>query len=74
VLEGDITACFDEIDHSALMARLRRRIGDRRVLALVKAFCKAGILDSTSSRTTSITHDREQLQLVAAVDRTRDTA
>jgi RNA-directed DNA polymerase len=44
VLEGDITACFDEIDHSALMARLRRRIGDRRVLALVKAFCKAGIL------------------------------
>ena len=44
VLEGDITACFDEIDHSALMVRLRRRIGDRRVLALVKAFCKAGIL------------------------------
>jgi RNA-directed DNA polymerase len=26
------------------MVRLRRRIGDRRVLALVKAFCKAGIL------------------------------
>jgi RNA-directed DNA polymerase len=44
VLEGDITACFDEIDHNALMVRLRRRIGDRRVLALVKAFCKAGIL------------------------------
>jgi RNA-directed DNA polymerase len=44
VLEGDITACFDEIDHSALMVRLRRRIGDRRVLGLVKAFCKAGIL------------------------------
>jgi RNA-directed DNA polymerase len=26
------------------MDRLRRRIGDRRVLALVKAFLKAGIL------------------------------
>src|SRR5512132_2689718 len=26
------------------MVRLRRRIGDMRVLALVKAFCKAGIL------------------------------
>lgn len=44
VVEGDITACFDEIDHSALMGRVRRRIGDSRVLALVKAFLKAGIL------------------------------
>jgi RNA-directed DNA polymerase len=44
VLEGDITACFDEIDHTALMARVRDRIADRRVLGLVKAFLKAGIL------------------------------
>ena len=44
VLEGDITACFDEIDHSALLDRVRRRIGDKRVLGLVKAFLKAGIL------------------------------
>src|SRR5215210_9559082 len=38
VLEGDITACFDEIDHAALMGRVGDRIGDRRVLGLVKAF------------------------------------
>ena len=44
VLEADITACFDEIAHPALMDRLRRRVGDKRVLALVKAFLKAGIL------------------------------
>jgi RNA-directed DNA polymerase len=44
VVEGDITACFDEISHPALLARVRRRIGDKRVLALVKAFLKAGIL------------------------------
>ncbi|GAB3287188.1 group II intron reverse transcriptase/maturase [Kineosporia babensis] len=44
VLEGDITACFDEIDHTALMARVRDRVGDKRVLGLVKAFLKAGIL------------------------------
>jgi RNA-directed DNA polymerase len=44
IVEGDITACFDEIAHPALMDRLRRRIGDKRVLALVKAFLKAGIL------------------------------
>jgi len=44
VLEGDIEACFDMIDHPALMGRLRRRVGDKRVLGLVKAFLKAGIL------------------------------
>jgi RNA-directed DNA polymerase len=44
IVEGDITACFDEISHPALMARVRARIGDNRVLGLVKAFLKAGIL------------------------------
>lgn len=44
VLEGDITACFDEIDHTALMGRVKDRIGDKRVLSLVKAFLKAGVL------------------------------
>lgn len=44
VLEGDIEACFDMIDHPALMDRVRRRVGDKRVLTLVKAFLKAGIL------------------------------
>ena len=43
-LEGDIKSCFDEISHTALMDRVRRRIGDKRVLALVKAFLKAGVL------------------------------
>jgi RNA-directed DNA polymerase len=45
IVEGDIKACFDEISHSALMDRVRDRIGDKRVLALIKAFLKAGILD-----------------------------
>ena len=44
VLEGDIEACFDKIDHTALMDRVRRRVGDKRVLAVVKAFLHAGIL------------------------------
>ncbi len=34
VVEGDITACFDEISHPALMDRVRDRIADRRVLGL----------------------------------------
>ena len=44
VLEGDIEACFDEISHPALMARLRARIGDRRVVGLIKAFLRCGVL------------------------------
>ena len=53
VFEADIKACFDEIDHSALMDRVRRRIGDKRVLGLVKAFLKSGILgeDGVDRRT-----------------------
>ncbi|WP_433599245.1 group II intron reverse transcriptase/maturase [Nocardia sp. CA-135953] len=44
VLDADIEACFDRIDHVALMERVRLRVKDKRVLALVKAFLKAGIL------------------------------
>ncbi|AUH40498.1 group II intron reverse transcriptase/maturase [Streptomyces sp. CMB-StM0423] len=51
VVEGDIKACFDEISHSALMDRVRMRVGDKRVLALVKAFLKSGILSEDGSLT-----------------------
>ncbi|WP_071344469.1 reverse transcriptase domain-containing protein [Nocardia seriolae] len=44
VLEADIEACFDRIDHTALLERLRRRVGDKRVVALVRSFLKAGVL------------------------------
>ena len=44
VLDADIEACFDRIDHTALLERVRGRVKDKRVLALVRAFLKAGIL------------------------------
>jgi retron-type reverse transcriptase len=44
VLDADIEACFDSISHDALMRRVRDRVKDKRVLALVKAFLKAGVL------------------------------
>jgi RNA-directed DNA polymerase len=50
VLEADIRACFDEIGHVPLMGRLRARIKDKRVLALVKAFLKAGIMTADGDR------------------------
>jgi len=44
VFEADIEACFDRIDHTALMDRVRQRVKDKRVLGLVKAFLEAGVL------------------------------
>jgi len=50
VLEADIAACFDEIGHTPLLERLRRRVKDKRVVALVRAFLKAGILTELGDR------------------------
>ena len=55
VFEADIKACFDEIDHTALVGRVRRRIGDKRILALVKAFLRAGILSEEGVSRETIT-------------------
>jgi RNA-directed DNA polymerase len=55
VLEGDITACFDEISHVGLGDRLRARVADKRVLGLVKAFLKAGILSEDGIERDTIT-------------------
>src|SRR3954464_10529595 len=44
VLDADIEACFDRISHTALLDRVRARVKDKRVVALVKAFLKAGLL------------------------------
>jgi RNA-directed DNA polymerase len=55
VFEADIKACFDEIDHAALMDRVRLRVGDRRVLRLIRAFLRAGILTEEGQDRTTIT-------------------
>jgi RNA-directed DNA polymerase len=44
VLDADVEAAFDNLSHSFVMERVRRRVKDKRVLALVKAFLKAGVL------------------------------
>jgi RNA-directed DNA polymerase len=43
------------IDHTALMQLIRRRIADKRVLGLVKAFLKAGVMSTTGDREESLT-------------------
>jgi group II intron reverse transcriptase/maturase len=48
VVEGDIEGCFDNIGHTPVLERMRARVGDKRVMDLVKAFLKAGILTEDS--------------------------
>ena len=55
VLDADIEACFDSIDHVALMDRVRHRVKDKRVLGLVKAFLKAGVLTEVGDREDTLT-------------------
>jgi RNA-directed DNA polymerase len=55
VVEGDITACFDNVDHSVLMGLVAERITDRKVLRLVRAFVRAGIVEQHGGFAASLT-------------------
>jgi RNA-directed DNA polymerase len=45
VVDADLKSYFDTIPHDRLLERIREKVADGRVLHLVEAFLKAGILD-----------------------------
>jgi RNA-directed DNA polymerase len=55
VVEGDITACFDNVDHQVLMGLVAERITDRKVLRLVRGFLRAGIVAQHGGFAASLT-------------------
>ena len=55
VLDADIEAAFDNLSHSFAMDRVRMRVKDKRVLALVKAFLKAGVLTELGEHRETLT-------------------
>jgi RNA-directed DNA polymerase len=45
VVDLDLEKFFDRVNHDKLMAQLARRIGDKRMLKLIRAFLRAGVLE-----------------------------
>jgi len=50
VAETDVADCFGAIPHSGLMSAVEERISDRRLLALLRAFLRAGVMEQGSVR------------------------
>ena len=46
VVDVDIEAFFDNVNHDVLMARLAKRIEDKRLLLLIRRFLQAGMMDN----------------------------
>jgi RNA-directed DNA polymerase len=55
VIEGDIKACFDNVDHQILMGLVAQRVSDRKVLRLVRAFLRAGVVEQHGGFAASLT-------------------
>lgn len=44
VVDLDLASFFDEVNHDLVMARLRRRVKDVRMLKLIRAFLRSGVM------------------------------
>lgn len=50
VVETDIASCYEEIPHDRLMAAIEERISDRKLLKLLRAMLRAGVMEQGAVR------------------------
>ena len=46
VVDLDLEKFFDRVSHDKLMAKLAERINDKRMLKLIRAFLRAGVMEN----------------------------
>jgi RNA-directed DNA polymerase len=51
VIDADVEDCFGSIHHGLLMEQVRRRVTDKRVLALIRQFLGAGVMSELGTVT-----------------------
>ncbi len=54
LIEGDIRACFDELDHRTLVSLLHKKIDDQRFLNLIWKLLNAGYMDLHGTKRDSL--------------------
>jgi len=52
VVDIDLESFFDEVNHDLLMGRIRRRVRDKRMLKLIRAFLRSGVMEGGLTQTT----------------------
>ena len=67
-VDVDLERFFDRVKHDALMARVARRIGDRRILRLIRRYLDAGVMVGGVTLATDGGHPARVAAIAAAVE------
>jgi hypothetical protein len=50
VIDLDLEKFFDRVNHDKLMGQIAKRVEDKRLLKLIRAFLNAGVMENWSAR------------------------
>ena len=68
VVDMDLEKFFDRVNHDVLMARVGRKVGDKRVLGLIGRYLRAGLMAGGGRGTADARHAARRAAVAAAVE------